>query len=339
MIRLVDVAKKAGVSENTVSRVLNNRGYISDATREKVLKTIEELNYKPNQFARNLLKKKTDIVALLIQTIKYGFHADIISEVESELHKRGYNLLLCNAERSAEDERFLLNMLESYRVDGLIILNYELCPDAYEKLSMPIVSMESYVRDGIPFVTSDHSKGGELAANELIKCGCKNVLQISGSLDNTKLWNVRHSVFSEIMKRNHIECKTITWDVETFSNDIKVQRRITRELLEQYPDIDGFFAVDLFAAAMQYEAKKIGLKVPEDLKIVGYDGTIYSEIEDITTVSQDLASLAKSAVETICELIGNDGYNAHNNSCHVTQHNVELIERKSTRCNIPEDNC
>lgn len=338
MLRLVDVAEKAGVSVNTVSRVLNNRGYISDATREKVLKTIEELNYKPNQFARNLLKKKTDIVALLIQTIKYDFHAGIISEVEHELHKRGYNLLLCNAERSAEDESLLLNMLESYRVDGLIILNYELYPDAYQKLSMPIVSMESYVRDGIPFVTSNHSKGGELAANVLIKCGCKNVLQVSGPLDDTKLWNIRHSVFSEIMNKNHIECKTITWDVEAFSNDIKGQRRLARDLLEQYPNIDGFFAVDLLAAAMQYEAQKIGLRVPEDLKIVGYDGTVYSEIGDITTVSQDLTSLAKSAVETICELISNDGHSTHNNSCHDIQHDVELIERKSTQCNIPEDN-
>lgn len=327
MLRLVDVAEKSGVSVNTVSRVLNNRGYISDATREKVLKTIEELNYKPNQYARNLLKKKTDTIALLIQTIRHDFHASVISAVEYELRKRGYNFLLCNAEQKSVNERTLLNMLESYRVDGLIVLNYELRAEAYEKFPIPIVSIERYLREGVSYVTSDHAKGGEMAANALIKCGCKNVLQISGVYTNLKPWNVRHAVFSEVMEQNHVACTTVVIDEETITYDFQTRRRIVQDILNKHPDIDGFFATDLFAVAMQSEVKELGLAIPEDLKIIGYDGTIYSEIEDVSTVSQDSSALAKSAVKILFDLIDNDGA-----GCHIVQHNVELIERKSTKC-------
>lgn len=117
MIKLTDVAKKAGVSPTTVSRVLNNRGYISNATKIKVNNAIKELNYQPNNIARSLGGKATHIIGLIFYDTSHG---ELISKLESKLFEKGYKVFLCNSANSPDKEKRYLDMLAANKVDGII---------------------------------------------------------------------------------------------------------------------------------------------------------------------------------------------------------------------------
>lgn len=327
--RLVDVAKLAGVSVNTASRVLNKRGYISQTTKQKVEDAIKELNYKPNEYARNLLKKKSDIIALLMPSIEYHFYSKVISAIETNLQKRGYKLLLCNSEYNPKEEtKVLLDMVQRYRFDGLIIFNHELKAKEYNNIALPMVSIDRYVRSDVSFVSSDHSKGGRMVAQFLAERGCKYLLQISGLQDKTTPWNERHSVFSQTMQEYGIECKTYSLDVHEYSLDFEGQKEIIKKLLLENPKTDGFFSSDLWAVSALKTAHKLGICVPDELQIVGYDGTIYTEITtpEITVVQQDAKAIGRSAADIISKMISENNTNAYNEL-----HDVKLIERGSTK--------
>lgn len=326
MIRLDDVAACAGVSKNTASRVLNNRGYISASTREKVYKAIEELNYHPNENARNLLKQRSNVIGLLVPSITSPYYAEIISAVERELNLKGYKLLLCNSAKNPDIERNFLQMFQRSRVDGLILCDHALDAEDYSNMTFPIVSVDRYVQKGVSFVSSNHRLGGQLAAQVLIRCGCKHILQISGLTQDKTPWNERHVIFEEIMQKHGIDCYTHALDVHKVF-DFASHRQIVREQLLLHPDTDGFFGGDLWAVAALREAVALGRSVPENFKIVGYDGTILSEITTppITTIRVHIGKIATAAVDTVCKMIDDESMG----SCEILL-NVELIERSST---------
>ena len=118
--KLTDVAKKAGVSVTTVSRVINDYGYISQKTRDKVFAAMEELNYQPNSLARSLHGKSTNLVGLIFPAITNPFFAELVEKIEQKLFSEGYKVILCNAGSDKEKEREYLKMLLANRVDGII---------------------------------------------------------------------------------------------------------------------------------------------------------------------------------------------------------------------------
>ena len=131
MITIKEVAKEAGVSITTVSRVMNNRGYISAETRGKVEGAMKKLNYQPNQLARSFHSKKTFYIGLLIPDVTIPFFTEMTGRIETRLHKQGYKLFLCNAKGRGTDEVQYLNMLFQNKVDGIIIISSFPCgPDS-----------------------------------------------------------------------------------------------------------------------------------------------------------------------------------------------------------------
>jgi len=331
--RLSDVAKRAGVSVNTASRVLNDKGYISQATREKVMDAIKELNYHPNDNARNLLKQRSGMVGLLMPTIVYPHHAEIISVVENELSKRDLKLLLCNTEQNPQTERGYLQMFLRARVEGLILCNNELGSKEYENVPFPLVSIDRFVEPGVSFVSSDHRKGGRLAAHALIASGCRHVLQVSGLMNEKTPWNERHVVFEELMHKAGIECRTHALDVHLYMPMYETQRKIVREQLARYPEADGFFGSDLWAVSALQEVLLLGKKVPEDFAIVGYDGTIFTNmtVPAITTIAQQTQGIARSAVDFLIRMIEAKGATSYE-----VLHDVELVQQGTT-LPLPKD--
>lgn len=327
IVRLDDVAQRAGVSKNTASRVLNNRGYISEEIRGKVMRAVKDLNYYPNENARNLLRQKSGVIGLLVPSILYPHHAEIISIIERELSHRHYKLLLCNSDQNPETERHLLKMFQRNRVEGLITCNHELGSEDYADMTFPVVSIDRYVKEGVSLVTSNHRKGGRLAAEILLHRGCRHILQISSLIDEITPWNVRHLVFENMIRQQGVECRTFSLDVHLYTSDFDAQCKIVREQLLQYPMVDGFFASDLWAVAALTEARGLGKRVPQDLKIVGYDGTLLTRITEpgITTIWQDREKISRSAVEMLCQMIQD-----HSSTGYEIQHDVVLIERGST---------
>ena len=121
MVTITDVAQAAGVSKNTVSRYLNQRGYISDKTRAAIQAAIDELHYQPNQIARSLYTHKTNLIGLVIPDVEHPFFSAITAQIEDELDARGYKMILCNTLHSSKKERKYLDLLIANKVDGIII--------------------------------------------------------------------------------------------------------------------------------------------------------------------------------------------------------------------------
>lgn len=303
MTNIKDVAIKAGVSVSTVSRVMNNRGYISQATKDKVFNAMKDLNYQPNEIAKSLFKKKSNIIGLILPDISTPFYAEETRYIEEELYKLGYKLMLCNAYNSSSREQEYINMLLRNQVDGIIIGSHTLKIEDYLNLNLPIVALDRYLGDDIPIVCSDHIEGGKLAALELLNCGCTNILHFSGSLKVPTPSNDRHKSFNATLEGKNIKVNTVELPINFFS--FLDYSSIIQEALDNNPDIDGIFATDTIALTTIKELIKRNKNIPNDVKVVGYDGLSICALTypTLTTIQQPIKDLSKEAVKTLINLI------------------------------------
>ena len=238
-----DVAKVAGVSPTTVSRVLNNRGYISEETRKKVYDAMEKIGYHPNELAKNFFRQKTNIIGLILPDISISFYAEETKYIEEHLYKNGYKLMLCNAYNSKEREKEYINMLQRNKVDGIIIGSHTLEIEDYLKIDMPIVALDRYLGENIPIVSADHIQGGILAANHLINCGCKNVVQFAGTSVLNSSANKRHISFEKVMNDSNVNVHTIETSKLSHEDYAEILEATNENLLKRYrlnlSDIEG----------------------------------------------------------------------------------------------------
>ena len=305
-VGIKDVAEKAKVSVTTVSRVLNKRGYISEETYRKVYDAIEELNYTPNQLARSLFRQKSDVIGLVIPDVSHPFFCEMTKNIETLLYEKNYKLLLCNTIGKSNRERDYIRTLKQNQVDGIIIGSHTLKIDEYLKLKLPIVSLDMNFGESIFSVMSDHEMGGKMAAKCLIANGCKNVVQIMGDIQVSTPSHQRHIAFEQEMKAHGIKCRTI--ELKKLEFDFESYDTVIDQILTENTVIDGFFSVDLIAAKFIKRAVDLNYKIPEQIKVVGYDGTYIASLYNpqITTIRQPIELLASSAVENIIKLINGE---------------------------------
>jgi LacI family sucrose operon transcriptional repressor len=326
-ITIKEVAERAGVSATTVSRVLNNRGSLSEKTIKKVYSAMESLNYYPNQIAANLSKKRTMLVGLIVPDISHSFYSTEIKYIEECLYHAGYKLMLCNAGVSKEREKEYLFMLQCNKVDGIIIASHTLDLEDYRKVSLPVVALDRYLGKNIPTVSSDHEQGGRMAAEELIRAGCKKVAQIKGYSAVPTPSNERHVIFRNIMEKNNIPCL----DFELPLNAFRFMEYLDfiHDVFVNEPDIDGLFAVDNIACAACKIAPALGKNIPETLKIIGYDGTEISLMSglSLSTIVQPIRKIADTTVDTLLAMITDENLNSA--EIHVKLP-VTLIKRDTT---------
>jgi len=321
---LKDIAKGAGVTVTTVSRVLNNRGYISDETREKVYQVMKELDYQPNEIARSLSRKKSNIIGLIIPTIGHPFFSELSFYLEYYAYKEGYKLMLCNSQMEAKKEKEYIDMLRAHQVDGLILASHTLEVEDYINIDLPIVTFDRKVGN-IPYITSDNYQGGSLATNLLINKGCKKIVYIGGNLKLDLLANIRYDVFLEIAEKRGIEHFIVQTDLNGFN--IAEYRKLIFDLLKEHPDIDGIFASsDLIAATVIRVAQRVNKKIPEDIKIVGYDDIQEASlfVPEITSIRQPIKKMGSMAIEVLKKQINKEKVAKSNIIA------VELVERETT---------
>ncbi|MDU7336585.1 MAG: LacI family DNA-binding transcriptional regulator [Clostridium sp.] len=326
MAGIKDVAERAGVSVTTVSRVLNKRGYISEEMYRRVNCAIEELNYYPNQVARNLFMQRTFIIGLLIPDVSHPFFARLTKCIECELNKQDYKMILCNTIGNPLKEKEYLAMLRQNKVDGIIVYSFAQDTSDYQKLTLPIVSIDRKLGERIPYVTSNHRLGGELAAKKFIENGCKNVLHVVGMSRGKSALMERHVAFRETLKKSGIRCSSLKIKGNEFLSRVEYDQ-IVKAVITASKKIDGVFAVDSVAVRVLQEALFHGISVPEKLKIIGYDGSEPSELTypRLTTVCQDFHAISKSIVNSLV-------YQIDHKEGGVTEfvHNVTLIEGATT---------
>ncbi|MBP6409272.1 MAG: LacI family DNA-binding transcriptional regulator, partial [Fusobacteriaceae bacterium] len=263
MATIKDVAERAGVTVTTVSRILNNRGSISENTRKKVYAIMEELNYQPNELARALFRKKSNIIGLIIPNVSHPFFAELSNYIESYAYKNGYKVLLCNSYSDIAKEKDYIDMLKRSQVDGIIMGSHSLETSEYVGINLPIVTIDRILSDKIPYISSDNYRGGTLATKLLIDKGCKKIAHISGPLSLNTPANKRYEAFSDVTEKLDIETTLIEIKLDTFdSYKSKIEK-----LFRDYPDIDGVFASsDIIGATTVIVANSLGKKIPQDLK-------------------------------------------------------------------------
>ncbi|ARK30077.1 LacI family DNA-binding transcriptional regulator [Halalkalibacter krulwichiae] len=162
MVSIKDVAKEAGVSVTTVSRVINNRGYIGKETRKKVEKAMAAIDYSPNQIARALQRSQSYLLGVIVPDSEHPFFAELIKNIELFAYQHNYKILICNSLDEAEKEAKYIGMLKENRVDGIIMCSQTLDIEEYKKVKLPIVSFDRIMSNNIPYVGSDNLNGVRL---------------------------------------------------------------------------------------------------------------------------------------------------------------------------------
>lgn len=302
MASIKDVAKKAGVGIATVSRVINDSGYVKKETREKIERVIKEINYVPNEIARSMTKQKNNIVAFIVPNSKHLFFGELIYYVEMELFNYGYKLMVCNSEEQVEKEIAYLEMLKNNRVDACIILTNNNIEDYFVE-GLPLISFDRHF-EGFPFIASDNYKGGELAASHLIKQGCKKIMFVGDDAQGEDI-----EIVSEVAKRRDgflhyaSEFKDVTTLLLEYPLDgyMNIPNYI-RERIGEHPEIDGIFCVsDAVAANVILELERLGRNVPNDVKVIGFDGgrSFINLGKSMTSIGQNPEEIAKAIGEMI----------------------------------------
>ena len=340
MATLKDVARETGLTVTTVSRVLNNRGYISEETREKVYEAMKKLNYRPNEVARSLSKKSTNTIGVIVPHIRHPYFSELISNLENEASKRGYKMILCNSQEKENKEREYLEMCTSNRVAGIVLCSAGVAVEEFQGSNIPLITIERYMENGTASVECDNRQGGKLAAEHLIACGCKNLLHISGVYETAMPADDRALGFIEVCEKaggSHWEVATNTYQY----NNLEYHDFLEEELKENYDvdntaendencgksRIDGIFASsDLIAAQVLQVCSKLGIRVPEDIKLVGFDDVNISSLTTprITTIHQPIKEIAELTLELLIN--AQDGKTVAKRSLLP----VSLVKREST---------
>jgi len=318
-IKLEDVASYANVSPTTVSRVINNRGSISDKTRKKVTQAMEDLGYYPNEIARSLYGKKTNSIGILFPDLMNPFFGEMTTKLEHLLSEKDYKVLICNTQNNLEKETNYLKMLLANQVDGIIVGSHNKPSEIYQQAHLPIVSIDRYVSNKVPIVRSDNYNGARTATNYLLEKGCEKIALISGSsLIEIQQGDQRVQGYLDIMKENNL-CP-ISYHVE-FDKPIEYQKKKIDEFLKKYQEVDGIFATGDSIASLLFHAAK---KMKRDIEIVGYDGTefITNYFNNFATIKQPIDRMAEKSIQLLLEFIDGD----YSHSGKEFLFDTELIE-------------
>lgn len=326
MVKLTDVARKAGCSPTTVSRVINNYGYISEKTRNKVHQAMAELHYQPNSAARSLQGKKTMLVGVIFPKVSNPFFGELVSKIENQLFNAGYKTILCNAEGQAEKERSYLQMLTANKVDGIIAGAHNLDIKEYQETGLPIVSFDRTLSKNIPIVSSDNYQGGQLATQELYNSGARNICFIGRSTFSGQPTDERLQGYKDKIKQ-----LKLTEHLQPISSidSTEIKEMVIKNLLENNK-VDGIVASDdLTAVICLNVAYKLNIPVPQKLKIIGFDGSeiIRNLRPDLSTIIQPTQAIAQLLVKLLEERVSNPDRSLKQS--HYTLP-VKLLKRKSS---------
>lgn len=305
---ILDVAKKAGVSPATVSRVINGTANVSSETREIVQKAIDELHYSPNKFARSLVTNRSGIIGVLVdRSIRYAT-ANVLVQLEEYASMLGYMSVVLTVDKPFHD-RFThaLTKLRSLSVEGIIVIapRIGLSQTIVDcNVPEPVIIVSSELKDiGIPMVGEDQYEGAARAVRHLIRLGHRNIWHLAGSAD----WfdeQQRLKGWKDTLASNHVHGTRLqaSWSPQT-AYDVILKAGFTKG---NHPDAI-FVASDHLAMAVIAALKELKLEVPKDVSIVSFDDAEASEYVSppLTTVRQNLPEVARRAVSLLVRVINN----------------------------------
>jgi LacI family transcriptional regulator len=336
-VTLQDVARLAGVSTKTVSRVVNNQGEISDTTRQRVQQAIEQLGYLPNFLARSLVSQHSNTLGVVASGLNYFGPSATLTGIEQRTFELGYSLLFSMLPHSDETNVFpILDSFVARRVDGIIWAVSEIGnnrswiqPEALKGLP-PVVFLTMEPKPGLSVVTVDNKSGAVQATQHLVDLGKRNIAVIAGP---NAWWEARERLagFAEVMQKAGLE----VLPVQVVEGDWTATsgKQCMLQLLEQYPQIDAVVAGnDQMALGALGIAHQSGIKIPDDIAFVGFDNIPESACfwPPLTTVEQHLFDIGAISVQVLHKLIEAGQDDQDDIQSEVRLMDTDLITRESS---------
>ncbi|EGQ9815148.1 LacI family DNA-binding transcriptional regulator [Vibrio parahaemolyticus] len=332
MATMKDIAKLAGVSTSTVSHVINKTRFVSEEISERVNNAAKELNYyAPSALARSLKVNRTKTIGMLVTTSTNPFFGEVVKGVERSCYHKGYSLILCNTEGDNERMRQSINTLLQKRVDGLILMCSSLEGeriDVFERYpDIPVVVMDW----GPMLFTSDKIqdnslRGGYLAAKYLIDCGHTEIGCITGPLIKHQA-QMRYEGYKRAMNEAGLEFNA-SWIIES-DFECEGGYQAFKKMAERGTLPSSIFVSnDMMAMGVINAANELGIKVPDDLSIIGYDDIHIAKFmsPSLTTIHQPKYRLGQAAVETLVRRLDDKS-----NEAQVVQLEPTLVVRNSVK--------
>ncbi len=310
-VKIKDVAKKAGVSVTTVSRVLNGEKYVKDDLKAKVNRVIEELGYAPSQIARSLVRKKTNLIGVIVPDLTSSFYSTILSSIEERASANNYNLLVCNISEDIDKEYKYLNVFQEMRVEGIIIMHEKINEQIrafIHKINTPVIfsSVKPMDQKFISVIVDDYAAAYE-ATRYLIEQGHETIGFIGGDMRDVTSGQNRYSGYRNAMSDFN---KKLVFEHIRFG-DYKVQSGYDqmKEMLSAGNPPSAVFAVsdDMAVGAMNC-IRDHDLQVPEDIAVIGFDGSQLTELvrPTLTSMEQPIHQMGKVTMDVLLKLIAGD---------------------------------
>ncbi|MGB9682360.1 MAG: LacI family DNA-binding transcriptional regulator [bacterium] len=306
-VNIQEVAKLAGVSPSTVSRALNGFPGISEKTRLRIIEVAKRLNYKPNYRGQVLTTRSTKTIGLLITDITNPFFPEVVRGAEETSNEAGYTILLGNTAESEEKEESYLDFFSRGPVDGVIISASRISNEQIISLAeegLPIVVINKILEHpSVAYVATDMVKGGYLATMHLIKLGHSKIALINGP---------HHSEAAEKRLEGYrmaLEEAEIKYNPELVSYNVPIAESAYKEAIRLFYTKDPPTAIftynDVMAFGVINAARELGIKVPEEFSIIGFDDIFFSSFTDppLTTIRQQKKELGQKAVELLFKLM------------------------------------
>lgn len=329
-LSLKQIAELAGTSTATVSRVINQNGRFSKETEKRVKDIIEKYDYQPNQIARSLRVSHTRVIGLLVPDIKNEFFASITKAVQKNLLLKNYMTLICSTNENVMEAKEQIQMLLGYKVSGIMYIGGD---DIIELMDIPTVYIDRDPRDmnieldkQYVMIECDNIQGGYLAGHELVEKGARHIAVVC--------YNRQLSTIKKRIKglRLALDEQSVGLNMEYIleAQEVSVAEgiRIAGQIMNRVPDVDGiFFTSDLLAVGAVNYFKKCRIKIPDQIKIVGFDDISAGIISTpkLTTIRQPVEELGYCASQCILEMI---------QKREIVQHRkripVKLIVRETT---------
>ena len=292
-----DVAREAGVALGTVSNVFNGAP-VGKEYRQKVEEAARRLGYRVNSYARGLRADRTNTIAVIVPHLENMFFAALVNAICHELARRDYRMQVVCTDYNPQAEAACIQSVRQNMVDGIIGLTYS--TDSYDVEGIPYVSLDRVISPSIPCVSSNNYSGGVLAARKLLELGCKKLLFLrSGS-----------SVMGETDKRGGgfaAECagQNADFTLQRFNDEDGLEacfRFLDGHLENGKLAFDGIFcSTDMLACRVARHLRGRGLRIPEDVQLIGYDGTrrFFSEDFVCSTIVQPIQQMAETCVDLL----------------------------------------
>ena len=337
---IYDIAKEAGVSASTVSRVVNDRPGINENTRRRVRELLDKYNYSPNEAARGLVNQSSRIIGILIEDIRISHHTESAYIIEQEMTRLGYTCITLSTGDSPERKAECIQILTKRRVEGVILMGSMLGTEAVKQsiaehmARIPVVIVNgSLSLPNVRCVLADEEQGVKLCTELLIRKG-KRRLAFACEACTPSAANKLSGFVSAMTQAGAGEDKLrIYKGCETGSADLAPEhtllagQELTRRILEEHPDTDGIiYAVDLLAIGGLRELARREIAVPEQVSVIGIDNTLYGKIctPPLTTLDNKLVDLSRTASRLLLDAL--EG----RQTARQTRIGTDIIERGTT---------